>query len=60
VGDGTGLLISFERPSRRRVQSVVIAGSGARTYTLDLVAPAGDPAVAREQGAMVRSFTVTA
>jgi hypothetical protein len=57
VGNGDGLLVSFLRPSTARVQSIVVTPAGAASYTLDLVAAADDAAVAREQGAMVRSFT---
>jgi hypothetical protein len=55
VGSGAGTLISFQNGDR--VQSLVVVSAGARTYTLDLVAPAGTAGVSREQGAMVRSFT---
>jgi len=57
VGAGTGLVYTFVRPRANTVHSIVVAPAGARAYTLDLVAPGDAPAVARELGGMVRSFT---
>jgi hypothetical protein len=56
VGGAQGLVYTFVRPASGRVQSVVVAPAGDRSYTLDLVADGDAPDVARELAGMVRSF----
>jgi hypothetical protein len=56
VGGRQGLVYTFARPAADRVQSIVVAPAGNRSYTLDLVADGDAPEVARELAAMVRSF----
>ena len=56
VGGTQGLVYTFVRPAANRVQSVVVAPAGDRSYTLDLVADGDAPDVARELAGMVRSF----
>jgi hypothetical protein len=54
---GQALVYTFVRPRANRVQSVVVAPAGDRSYTLDLVAHGDAPDVARELAGMVRSFS---
>jgi hypothetical protein len=56
VGGEQGLVYTFTRPAADRVQSIVVAPAGKRSYTLDLVADGDAPDVARELAGMVRSF----
>jgi hypothetical protein len=57
VGGRQGLVLTFVRSRADRVQSVVLAPAGDRSYTLDLVADGDAPDVARELAGMVRSFS---
>jgi hypothetical protein len=50
------LVYTFVRPRADKVQSIVVAPAGDRSYTLDLVADGDAPDVARELGSMVTSF----
>jgi hypothetical protein len=56
VGGAQSLVYTFTRPAADRVQSIVVAPAGNRSYTLDLVADGDAPDVARELAGMVRSF----
>lgn len=56
LGTGEGFVYAFARSNANRVQSVVVVPAGDRAYTLDVVAAGDEPTVAREVGAMVRSF----
>lgn len=60
VGGAEGLVYTFVQPASGRVQSVVVAPAGDRSYTLDLVADGDAPDVARELASMVRSFAPAA
>jgi hypothetical protein len=57
VGGRERLVYTFVRPRADKVQSIVVAPAGDRSYTLDLVADGNAPDVARELGRMVTSFT---
>jgi hypothetical protein len=56
MGGSDRLVYTFVRPRADKVQSIVVAPAGDRSYTLDLVADGGAPDVARELGSMVTSF----
>lgn len=57
LGTGKGFVYTFVRTRANTVHSIVVAPAGRRAYTLDLVAAGDAPAVARELGGIVRSFT---
>lgn len=57
VGGEQALVFTFVRTRADRVQSIVVAPAGERSYTLDMVADGDATDVARELAAIVRSFS---
>jgi hypothetical protein len=57
VGGEQALVFTFVRSRADKVQSIVVAQAGDRSYTLDLVADGDATDVARELAAIVRSFS---
>jgi hypothetical protein len=57
VGGEQALVFTFVRTRANRVQSIVVAPAGERSYTLDMVADGDATDVARELAAIVRSFS---
>ena len=60
AGDRTGLLYTFVRPATGSVQSIAVVPTARATFTLDAVVDGGDAGVAREVGALVKSFSPAA
>ena len=53
---GTALSYTFVRGGRGQVQNLTVLPDDDRTWTLSSVVAGGEPAVAREAAAIVRSF----
>jgi len=53
---GAAFLYTFARTKARVVQSIMVARVRGRAYSLYAVAPAGDPGLARQTGAILGTF----
>ena len=56
LSTGPGVVYTFVRTKAKKVQSIVVAPSAQRSYTLEVVAPANAHVAAREAGEIVRSL----
>ncbi|HKN93940.1 MAG TPA: hypothetical protein VJU60_06405, partial [Thermoleophilaceae bacterium] len=56
LSTGPAVVYTFVRTKAKTVQSIVVAPAAQRSYTLEVVAPAGAHAAARQAGEIVRSL----
>jgi hypothetical protein len=57
LSTGPAVVYTFVRTKARKVQSIVIAPTAKRSFTLEVVAPAAAHDAARQAGRIVRSLT---
>jgi hypothetical protein len=57
LSTGPAVVYTFVRTKARKVQSIVIAPTARRSFTLEVVAPAAAHDAARQAGRIVRSLT---
>jgi hypothetical protein len=56
LSTGSAVVYTFVRPKAKKVQTIVIAPTLRRSFTLEVVAPSGARDAAREAGQIVRSL----
>jgi hypothetical protein len=56
LATGSAVVYTFVRTKANKVQTIVVAPTASRTFTLEAVAPAGAHDAARQAGQIVRSL----